>query len=1016
MSQTEAVATYRVRIATAGATVVTGNVALTLTPIDFAETPIISGPSVDLIAATTTSHPLRVRCIVDSVLFTSSGRMQALGRLVDIQRDLDGGGYSTIATGRVSHFAETDGRGLVDLEISDERWVERRSELFRTTSSVQLHPPGLASAWQDRPAAGTTTYTVAAVSGNAVLIYPGTGGESNAAEYYVPSSLRQSLTRDLKRLDVAGGAFLATNSAGNFNSLRFEYSGGDRTIIMFRELLTGVQVSSTASGPLGPLAPDGTGIMQAAWFYMVGHGLSATNEITGRFYFSTGIETTEEVPVHIGGANGIHPMTLLKDVLDGDYGGQPVLYDSTTMTALEALSFRKVWARIPRRAERSEWLAASIYQVYGLAPLIGTDLLLRPTLLRIDQNLNTAGLTTLDATNSRLLSWEHSSRELVNVLDVVSAAPTRRSGVSLRTDEWGVDGMEPGEVRGYWEHDNVGTIGYVAKEVRTDLIFERWDRRYLDDALGEVADEWFNVFGDGLMGGTIEVADDAGVEVGDFVIIDHASHQLWNAGTDARTSERLALLVGFTESRPDSVVFAYLDLGANSAALSAPTVSIAQSSAEDFVDVTISGLAAGTTAVVECTHDTTTPTEYDYVRSGVGNETIQFQLDAASGTAYTRAKAVAPGRIASAWATDSVSLSSRPRIDAAEAWKGATAVDIEWTVPSGTNGIRTDYDIHVRGTQPTFGSNQADYAASAGGFTISSVSGRAQVSVQLTPYPTWTGSAVSGTPGDPVVLTARFYTQLSGIPTINTINRLPRVRPGEVTFNADGEAVVSATGDEDNTDQIIVTVGNGSAPSDPTVATNDGVISGVTGTVDTGVKITTGSIAFVRMAAVDAAGEVGPVVQTQQARRLGAFHKDTSTRSHTGDTTETTLETISIPAGVLGTDGRLELDVFGLMSAATNTVTVRFKLNGGTMFSYVFNLITSAYFRLILSNDGGTSAQQFNATLIGDTTSGAIIDTWSGTDAEDSTSSMSLTITVQMADSSDLGRLDATYGALVGTD
>lgn len=239
----------------------------------------------------------------------------------------------------------------------------------------------------------------------------------------------------------------------------------------------------------------------------------------------------------------------------------------------------------------------------------------------------------------------------------------------------------------------------------------------------------------------------------------------------------------------------------------------------------------------------------------------------------------------------------------------------------------------------------------------------------------------------------------------------------EVTFDANGETVVSAAGDA-NTVALYVTVGDGSEPATPTSASNDGVINGRSGTVSTGVKVTTGNDAYVKVVATDESGEPSPVRATRQARRTGPFHKDTTTRAWTG-TTETTLETITIPANVLGTDGRLELDVFGLVSpnvAGGDTETVRFKIEGSTFLTYVFDAITAFHWRVILCANGGTSSQRLDAVMWGTTVAGPIFELWGGTQSQDSTTDLDITITVQGTDSGDQGRLDATYGVLVGTD
>jgi len=1218
MTVSVASATYRILVSEAGVSVM-GTPALTLTQADLTETPILSGPSVDVLKCTTVSHPFRIRCKedTDAVLFHSGGRMTALGRLCEVQRDT-GAGFVTVGTGRISHYSEAE-RGLVDVEVSDERWTERRTEIFRTTDTMQLHPPGLAAAWRDRLAAGTATYVVDEVDGNAVRLttISNEGVQGTQPDYVarVPASLMFALASDLSRTPTPS----ASNSAGNFASLRFRTGGADKTVISFHPFLTaGIIDPTLPTGILGSLSPfGGSGELYVAWVYMgAGHGLSATDPVVGRFYWPLGVPTSPGVPVHIGGVAGVHPMQLLKDVLDGDYGGDPVNYDSTAMTALLALSTPNVWARITKSSERATWLERSIYRPYAVAPLVGTDLVVRPTALRAPSDENPDSYTVLDASNADVPTWEHTSRDLATVVAFKSRVVAYRVDSATPREDWPADDIEVHTFEAPdIEHDTVATLGRVVHEIDTDLIIPS---AYPDPDVQEVLGvELFNVFGDGPQRGFISVPDDAGVQVGEFVSLDHDTLKGFNVGTGDRTGNRLVRLIGFPELHPDHTVFEYLDLGPHSQQLDPPTVSIAEASDLDYVEVTISGLNAGETAIVEVEKGTSPPSTFSLQRANVGNETVSFRLKGSGGNAYARARATMPGRIASAWASDSVALTTRARVDSADLIRTGTTAEVLWTVPSGTLGMRTDYVIHSRAEVPVFGSNVQDYDVDDGGFTISGlVSTRDAVSVQLTPYPGWTGSAVSGTAGDTVTLTqlrprvfpgsisiaiirpglrttfnddneavvsvsgddntARIivtvgdgsspadptlaandgeisgqsgtvetgvpitvgndaYVRAAAVtsagtvgPVVGSRERLPVVRVpsvamavaqsgttgsldleihdpalavtnvqfakktdagsygslattwdrstgtigasvdltrGEditltskhavsirwvvtytddaggsrtlegahsfdsdliaevtnigVAFNANGEAVVSATGDEDTAD-LYVTVSDGSAPADPTAGTNDGSISGRTGSVDTGVKITTGSEAFVRVVAADSGGTPGPVVQTRQERRIGPFAKDTTDRAHSGNGTETTVETLTIPANKLGTNGGVRLTGWVQTSGLSGVLAVRIKLGGSAVASLFFTGTSGGMsFVTVLFNDGATDAQDSLTNWLV-TGGSAEVEIDRGVGAIDSTSDMDITITVQLGfgggGTAGSATLRLTYLEFLGTD
>ncbi|MEM7416792.1 MAG: hypothetical protein AAF389_14900 [Gemmatimonadota bacterium] len=774
------VADFRVRIANAGATQVDGNVAVTLGLDDLAEVPNVSGPILDdILRGSVTSSPFAVRVISDAVLFTSSGRFTGLGRLMDFQRNLDGAGWTTRATGRIRNASEPDGRGMIELECSDEHSTARRSQLWRNTTSNQLHPPGLTAAFMDKPAAGTSSYAVREVDGDAVRIEPEIEVEVGEM-LFVPQSIRDVLVTDLVAREDQ--AISATHSAGNFTALRFEYDSLDRTVISFSQALQGVILGTPGVfGLLREMSPESSGFMRNAWVYIPGHSLSVNDTITGRFYFPTGIPTSENVPYLIGGVDGIHPMELLEELLDGTHGGDVVGYETAALTTLKALPFRPVWVDEREPTDRAEWMRG-IFELYGVAPLVGTDLQLRPTEIRLDQNVAPGALTTLSAANARDLDWNHGSAELVNVLALKGRALRAIGDEAERDVGFPPHGYDRVAVP-YPEiaHDNVADLGEIVHELETSLILDPWFRRGTSPRPRELSQGLFEVFGDGAVIGAITVADDAGVNAGDQVVLDLDSLKTFNPETDDRTGDRIIRLLDFQDLDPANRRFRFIDLGPSAAVLAAPTVAIAQDGTDgDLLNVTISGLPAGATAHVECDVGTSTPVTYRYAKEGVGNEVVSFRIPNGSGTGYARAYATAPNRIRSDWATDTVALSARAKILEANVVKVADTAVVTWSVPSGTLGIRARYDTHERTEDPTF-ANQADYDASTGTLTITGVGELDVVSVELTPYTGWTGAAVSGSAGDLVIVKAVFPRITGGRQIVRPSIRVLDVEPRPLT-------------------------------------------------------------------------------------------------------------------------------------------------------------------------------------------------------------------------------------------
>lgn len=880
----QATAVYRIRIAAAGASTI-GTPDLVLTQADITETPILSGPSVEPLAGRTVSMPFRVRCTTDDVLFAESGRLTGLGRLAEIQRSVDGGAFVTIGTGRISHMAES-ARGGIDVSVSDESWQTRQAEIFATTDTVQLHPPGLDSAWYGHPARGTLTYSVLeVVSADVVKIGPGAhrGGTSEAAEA-VPIALRRALATDLVAPELRDGS--ATNSDGNFTSLRFRYSGADHRVISFRSVLGGAGGGLSHNGLLGDLAvnvPGGGGPFGQAFVYIASHGLSVGNTVEGRFYWLVGVAVTEGVPLHIGGTSGVHPMALLKDILDGDYGGEPVRYDPTAMSALEALSMRNVWARITEPADRAKWVQKNVYAAFMVAPLIATDLNIHPTSLRVEQNLDPDTLTALGASDVSGLTWGHSSREMVTVVSWTSQTliPWDEEAGSETADLLDALPQKLPDI----EHDTAATLGKVYHTIETELIFA--DDHVFRIAT-ELAGEIFGVFGDGPARGLLTVSDQAGVQVGDLVIIDQDTLKGYNPEAAARTGDRVVRLLGFNKFTPASITFEYLDAGPNAVALAAPTVSVAQDGTDlELIDVTLSNIPSGARATVELEIAAFAPTTFTYVRANQTDGVTTFRVPNPTDTAFARAKSVQPGRISSDWATDDVALTEVPRITARVSRPAGGDVRVSWTELSGTAGVRIDYDAHPIGQPPTF-ANAADFDVADGTALLSGVVRQDQAfSVRLTPYPTFSGGAVSGTPGEAVVLVAyrpRPSRDPRGRPTDPEDRTRRRVSGAAIEFDADGHVRVLATGDS-QTRNIYVTVGDGTTPADPTASVNDGAIVGEFGSVDTGISITADNDAVVKVVTEDLLGDLSEVVTLQRSSSVASERFTAASPVFTGSTT-----------------------------------------------------------------------------------------------------------------------------------
>lgn len=186
---------------------------------------------------------------------------------------------------------------------------------------------------------------------------------------------------------------------------------------------------------------------------------------------------------------------------------------------------------------------------------------------------------------------------------------------------------------------------------------------------------------------------------------------------------------------------------------------------------------------------------------------------------------------------------------------------------------------------------------------------------------------------------------------------LPPAPSLEVTFDANGNTVVSVSASP-TASITYVKVGDGSSPADPSAAANDGSVSGRSGTVATSVKITTGNDAYVKAITFDYDGNASAVGSARTARRLGPAHRDSTTRSTSG-TGEDTLQTITIPAGVMGLNGSIRLTAYFDVNGVASTKVIRVKFGGTTLHADFMNSTApeSVRWEVIITNVASASSQ-----------------------------------------------------------
>src|SRR5687767_1286131 len=128
---------------------------------------IVGGQQVRPTEGRTESEPFTIRILdvnstVSSLLATTAGRAHLLSRLFRVRRATDSTAstaYKTLAVGRVQDVALAPDVASYDFTISDERWIERNTEIFAKANTAMLIPPGLINQWIQYPATPPQTWT-----------------------------------------------------------------------------------------------------------------------------------------------------------------------------------------------------------------------------------------------------------------------------------------------------------------------------------------------------------------------------------------------------------------------------------------------------------------------------------------------------------------------------------------------------------------------------------------------------------------------------------------------------------------------------------------------------------------------------------------------------------------------------------------------------------------------------------------------------------------------------------------
>lgn len=783
---------YRARVALPGATDVSTGVDFILPGHLLSAVPRVSGQSVDVVEGHTESRPSSLRIIDANAALTShlanaQGEMHLLGRLVDLQESEDKTNWTTVQVGRLSDLSETDPGEWV-LQISDERWLERNSEIFTTTHTTQVWPSGLKETWKGFKPTGLKSYIAwgfdeidpSTSTWNAPYTIMGFVVASGK-DLSFSSSVISFLNSDLVEFPVPR----QVNGTGNFKNLRAQIRGYAYEVVGFgkwgeEDILHGV---STYDSSADEDDRDDTDII---WIVVPDTHPRPQLADAVSLHAPTA-EPSEVLPYHVGMAGdrygtptgSIHPFELCRRIYE-DIG---VRFDNAALQALiDDDSYPEIAIRVTSKQKAFEFLEENIYKPFGVVPFINNNGEISPKSVRLPQNLNTDALFSFN--NSNLAeeghpTFEHTSRDVVNSIRFHYQSLISRFGridpeaspFSARASrDWWADGLMGRDAH----HDvdiSEGQSSSVFGKNRLEVELHGVDAGgwsnlgayftdfvqplapTLESLFNKITPEVFNRFKDGPIRGSFTglLSTDV-VEPGDFVLLENTT--LPNPAINARGGGRIVQIVSKDRS-VTGPTFSFIDVGPSLQPLPAPTLTL-RTVDEETIEYTIGGIPAGGQAQVEVGFGDVAPAQYPRKQTRDADGVYTVSPLPSETTAFFRARVLAPGRSSSIWTYAQIATSVKPRVyDVRVVLNDNDAPVVSWENGRSARGMRVRYVVHapVEGLEDVVFTAATDVVATDKEIVLPvTVALGEEVTVEVEPWSAWdaVAASVGGVAGDAV--------------------------------------------------------------------------------------------------------------------------------------------------------------------------------------------------------------------------------------------------------------------------
>ena len=708
-------------------------------------------------------------------LADSSGRSALSGRRALVEDSEDGYAFRTIFDGVINRVELSDSLSSFFISIRDIRERERDVELFRFTETCSVLPAGVLNGY-GIPYAGapTTEWLVpptAPVTGVFRLNPSQLFGEGfvDLSEYVIGNT-SDGVPIVRSEVVMSDAAIAASASTGENPRIRVlwraEGSTGSYTTVNVGSF---VQAAGTFVETIGAWvgSEDGRPVNAASRVAMPnGFGLANTLPTNGdrvEIIVQYIGETSEDWPLHI---EEVTAGELIRDIYEGDYSEEDprVRFDETSILALNT----PVRARITEPVtDAREWVERNLYVAAGAAPAIIDGVVHAVTYELPDVNVEVTELGNAEA--DVMPGWAQSTDDAVNVVEVLYARDR-----SIAPDEPGYDKAPGDRIVSrdviQIEKNIIAPLTEKRQTFRVDVLRaiggplgEPYSGDVADETGAQVAKRIGAMMIDrfALGGQTLVVMADRtlpdveDLNVGDFVVVTTT----WTPDyqTNERGGNRLGQIVARRDQSPIRCELVIQDAGPDAQPLVMPTLGTLTQTGLGEVQVPIATVPSGAVARVDYAISTTQPaigsSLWTFAGRGAATETVTTPQLPSGKKIWIRARSEGVGRRPSGYTTPvQIDVTAVPRLRKVFGYVTDDGVEIFWFGNPTTAGVRIEYVAHPFGEAPDYSAGDTVDTNTSPRLLTDSFdrSVNSVLSFRVTPFPTFSGGSVSGTPGQPL--------------------------------------------------------------------------------------------------------------------------------------------------------------------------------------------------------------------------------------------------------------------------